>query len=117
MAEAWVASENVGDGGPGEDERLGDSARLRSERGLRGMLAAARQPGVSKVVVKMQSHLSSVRAFSFRSVGPAWTASQFVTAANWYRWASMSNIYSTCDQRLPYVTGASCSSFSASTLV
>lgn len=31
MAEACVVSENVGDGGPGEVERFGDSAILRSE--------------------------------------------------------------------------------------
>ena len=37
MAEAWVVSENVGEGGPGEDGRFGDSPRLRSERFLRGM--------------------------------------------------------------------------------
>lgn len=46
MAEAWVASENVGDGGPGEDERLGDSVRLRSEWFFRGMTATVRQTKV-----------------------------------------------------------------------
>ena len=43
MAEAWVVSENVGDGGPGEVERFGDSVILRSERFFRGMTAAVRQ--------------------------------------------------------------------------
>lgn len=38
IAEAWVASENVGEGGPGEDVRFGDIARLRKERDFRGML-------------------------------------------------------------------------------
>jgi hypothetical protein len=46
MAEAWVVSENVGDGGPGDDERFGDSVILRSERFLRGMTAAVRQTDV-----------------------------------------------------------------------
>lgn len=38
IAEACVASENVGEGGPGEDVRFGDIARLRIERCSRGML-------------------------------------------------------------------------------
>lgn len=46
MAEAWVASEKVGEGGPGEVERFGDSARLRSKRFLLGMTVAARQTDV-----------------------------------------------------------------------
>ena len=37
MAEAWVVSENVGEGGPGDDGRFGDSVKLRSERFFRGM--------------------------------------------------------------------------------
>ena len=38
IAEAWVASENVGEGGPGDDVRFGDMARLRRERDFRGMV-------------------------------------------------------------------------------
>jgi len=37
MAEARVASENVGEGERVGEERFGDSARLRNERGLRGI--------------------------------------------------------------------------------
>lgn len=32
MADALVASENVGDGGPGDEARFGDRARARNER-------------------------------------------------------------------------------------
>lgn len=42
-AEAWVVSENVGDGGPGEVERFGESNKLRSELFFRGMTATVRQ--------------------------------------------------------------------------
>lgn len=40
IADAFVVSENVGDGGPGEAARLGEMASVRSER-ARGMIEAA----------------------------------------------------------------------------
>lgn len=69
MAEAWVVSENVGDGGPGEDERFGDSVKLRSERFFRCMTAAMRETDVccggeaAKTAMRMHPFLAVFRTF------------------------------------------------------
>lgn len=50
IADAFVVSENVGDGGPGEDLRFGEIARERSERAL-CMFVGTREVAVVVVVV------------------------------------------------------------------
>lgn len=57
MADAFVVSEKVGDGGPGELVRFGEMAKERSERAL-GMLMRARMASSSSSSVKMKEERS-----------------------------------------------------------
>lgn len=66
IADAWVVSENVGEGGPGDELRLAEpKARARSERGRVGAMVDERAEcaGICNVPHRLAPDFGSSRLF------------------------------------------------------